>query len=155
VLRDYLSRAAFSLKRTNGKKGKSFMAEGKRKRRASSKEFSKTRGILWLWAGLLTAPLAFLLHLQINYMLTTQLCPDGRKLVLHLVTFAFLLVAAVGGFIAWLNWESTGRRWPGEQANVPDRSRFMAVVGLLISALIVLAFIAQLIPQFIFDPCNR
>jgi hypothetical protein len=132
------------------------MAEGKRKRRATSKgEFSKTRGILWLWTGLLVAPLTFLLHLQVNYMLTTQLCPGGRKLILHLVTLAFLLVAASGGFVAWRNWEASGRKWPGEAGSVLERSRFMAVVGLLISALIILAFIAQLIPQFIFDPCHR
>jgi hypothetical protein len=132
------------------------MVEGKKKRRASPKgEFAQTRGILWLWAGLLAAPLAFLLHLQINYMLTTQLCPGGHKLVLHLVTLAFLLIAVGGAVVAWRNWEAAGRKWPGEQANVPERSRFMAVVGLLISALVLLVFIAQLIPQFIFDPCHR
>jgi TRAP-type C4-dicarboxylate transport system permease small subunit len=132
------------------------MAESETKKPATSKgEFSKTRGILWLWAGLLTAPLSFLLHLQVNYMLVTQLCQSEHKLALHLVTLAFLLIAAGGGFVAWRNWEAAGRKWPGETGSVLERSRFMAVVGLLISALIILAFIAQLIPQFIFDPCHR
>ena len=132
------------------------MAEGKSKKQPRSRgEFSKTRGILWLWAGLLVAPLAFLLHLQINYMLTTQLCPGGRKSVLHLVTLMFLLAAAGGGFVSWRNWDATGRKWPGETASVLERSRFMAIIGLLISALVLVAFIAQLIPQFIYDPCDR
>jgi hypothetical protein len=127
-------------------------ANGKRKDRG---EFSQTRGILWLWAGLLTAPLAFLLHLQLNYMLVTQLCQSAHKLVLHLVTLGFLLIAASGGFIAWRNWAAAGRKWPGDMGSVTERSRFMSVVGLLVSALIILALIAQLIPQFIYDPCHR
>jgi hypothetical protein len=132
------------------------MAEGKSKKRSRSRgEFSKTRGILWLWAGLLIAPLAFLLHLQINYMLTTQLCPGGRKIILHVVTFAFLLVAACGGLVAWRNWDALGSKLPGEAGSILERSRFMAIVGLLISALVALVFIAQLIPQFFFDPCHN
>jgi hypothetical protein len=129
-------------------------AKGKRRPKAEG-EFSQTRGILWLWAGLLTAPLSFLLHLQVNYALATQLCQSGRKLVLHVVTLAFLLIAAGGGFISWRNWAASGRKWPGEGESVAERSRFMAVVGFLISVLIVLALIAQLIPQFIYDPCHR
>jgi TRAP-type C4-dicarboxylate transport system permease small subunit len=128
--------------------------ESKRMAKAEGK-FSQTRGILWLWAGLLTAPLAFLLHLQVNYMLVTQLCQSEHKIVMHLVTLAFLLIAAGGGFIAWRNWETAGRKWPEEGGSVTERSRFMAVVGFLISALVVLALIAQLIPQFIYDPCHR
>jgi TRAP-type C4-dicarboxylate transport system permease small subunit len=130
--------------------------KAKRKRQPKAeREFSQTRGILWLWVGLLTAPLAFLLHLQVNYMLVTQLCQSERKIILHLVTLAFLLIAVGGGFIAWRNWAASGRKWPGEAESVNERSRFMSVVGLLISALIVIALIAQLIPQFIYDPCHR
>ena len=127
-----------------------------RKRAAKAvKEFKETRGIVWLWAGVLTAPLAFLLHLEVNYALVTQLCQSEHKLVLQLVTVLFVLVSAAGGLIAWRNWEAAGREWPGEEATVSERSRFMAVVGLLVSALVVLALVWQLVPQFIFDPCQR
>lgn len=118
-------------------------------------EFAQQRGKVWLWVGVLIAPLAFLLHLEINYALVTQLCQSTHKLSMHLVTLLFLLIAAGGGFIAWRNWEATGRKWPGEAGSVLERSRFMAVVGLLISMLVILALIAQWIPQFIFDPCQR
>ncbi|HKR01702.1 MAG TPA: hypothetical protein VJT09_13570 [Pyrinomonadaceae bacterium] len=130
------------------------MAESERKAKAEG-EFKATGGILRLWAGLLTAPLAFLLHLQINYALVTQLCQSEHTLILPLVTLAFLLIAAGGGLIALVNWRATGTEWPGEESGVTERSRFMAVVGLLISALVVFALIWQLIPQFIFDPCHR
>jgi hypothetical protein len=118
-------------------------------------EFSQTRGIFRLWLGVLAAPLAFLLNLQADYYLTYRLCPGGRLLILHLVTILFLLAAAAGGFIAWRNWREAGRVWPGEDASVAERSRFMAAVGLLLSAIFVVLLIAQLIPQFIFHPCQR
>jgi uncharacterized membrane protein YidH (DUF202 family) len=121
----------------------------------AAKEFRKTRGILWLWAGVLTAPLAFLLHLEVSYALVTQLCQSTHKLVLQLVTVLFVLVSAAGGLIAWRNWEAAGRKWPGEEATVSERSRFMSVIGLLVSALVVVALVWQLVPQFIFDPCQR
>ena len=132
------------------------MAEAKGKRGAKAEaEFTQTRGISWLWAGILTAPLAFLIHLTINYALVTQLCQSTHKLSMHLVTILFLLIAAGGGFISWLNWREVGRKWPGEAGSVTERSRFMSVVGLLISALVIFGLVAQLIPQFMFDPCQR
>jgi hypothetical protein len=121
----------------------------------AEEEFSETRGQIWLWIGVLTAPLAFLLHLEVNYALVTQLCQSTHKLSLPLITLLTLVISAGGGFVAWLNWKEAGRKWPGEAGSVTERSRFMAVVGLLISALIILALVAQLIPQFIFDPCQR
>jgi hypothetical protein len=132
------------------------MAQAKGKGRATAQgDFSQTRGITWLWAGILTAPLAFLTHLTINYALVTQLCQSTHQISMHLVTILFLLIAAGGGFIAWLNWREVGRKWPGEGGSVTERSRFMSVVGLMVSVLVILGLIAQWIPQFIFDPCQR
>lgn len=108
-----------------------------------------------LWAGLLTAPAAFLFSLQANYTLTQKLCPRGPMLVLHLVTILFLLGAAGGGFLAWRNWQRAGLIWPGEAANKHVRTRFLAALGLAFSALCAFIIIAQLIPQFFFNPCQR
>ena len=129
-------------------------AEAERKRRAE-KEFSEPRGKLWLWLGLLTAPLIFLLHLEVNYALATQLCQSAHKIATHLVTLAAVLVSAAGGFIAWRNWQEGGRKLPGEGAGIIEPSRLMAAVGVFISLLFIVILIAQWIPQFIFDPCNR
>ena len=127
----------------------------KKREPKAADEFKETRGIVWLWAGMLTAPLAFLLHLEVNYALVTQLCQSEHKLAMYLVTVLFVLISAAGGFISWRNWETAGRKWPGEEATVSERSRFMSVVGLLVSALVVVALIWQLVPQFMFDPCQR
>jgi protein-S-isoprenylcysteine O-methyltransferase Ste14 len=104
---------------------------------------------------LFIAPLAFLFNLQVNYTLTQMLCPGGKMLPLHIMTAFFLLAAAIGGFIAWRNWERAGRRWPNESGSKTMRSRFMGAVGLMLSALCFLGIVWQWIPQFIFNPCQR
>ncbi|HEX8891542.1 MAG TPA: hypothetical protein VF779_20505 [Pyrinomonadaceae bacterium] len=118
-------------------------------------EFKQPVGKLWLWLGLLIAPLVFLLHLEINYSLVTQLCQSTHKIAIHLVTFAAVLVSAVGGFIAWRNWQEAGRKLPGEGAGIIEPSRLMSAVGVFISILFIVILVAQWIPQFIFDPCHR
>ena len=121
----------------------------------AEEEFSEPRGKLWLWLGLLTAPLVFLLHLEVNYALVTQLCQSTHKIAISLVTLAALLVSVVGGLIAWRNWQEAGRKLPGEGGGIIEPSRLMSAVGVFISLLFIVILIAQLIPQFIFDPCHR
>ena len=131
-------------------------AEAERKREAkAAEEFSQPRGKFWLWVGLLTAPLVFLLHLEANYALVTQLCQSTHKMGMHLVTLTALLVSAAGGLVSWRNYRAAGRKLPGDGATVLERSRLMAAVGIFISLLFMLILVAQWIPQFIFDPCQR
>jgi hypothetical protein len=160
VLRYPLSRAAFSLEQ----KGRiaQVMAKARRKTKAGAKAQAagkvspRSVSLHRLWAGLLTAPLAFLFSLQANYTLTQKLCPTaGRMFILHLTTVLFLLGAAGGGLIAWRNWERAGLIWPGEAPNKNVRTRFMAAIGIGFSVLCSLIIIAQLIPQFFFNPCQR
>jgi hypothetical protein len=115
----------------------------------------RTVGLAALWAGVLVAPLAFLSNLQVNYTLTQELCPGGHTFLLHLMTILFLLIAAGGGLVAWRNWGRAGRVMPDESKDNVVRNRFLGIVGVMLSALSFLIIIAQWIPQFIFNPCQR
>ncbi len=122
----------------------------------AKKEFETKRGVLWLLSGLLTAPVAFLLHLQINYALVPEVCASGRsRLVLHAVTILFMLMAVCGAWIARRNWQEAGESEPGKAASVIERSRLLSVVGLLLSGLVLVVLVAQWIPQFLINPCQR
>ena len=128
---------------------------GTKARPRAKKRRAAQSSLAWLLAGWLVAPLAFLSNLQANYTLTQMLCPGGRMLPLHLMTAFFLLASAAGGLVAWRTWERAGRSWPNESESKTMRSRFMGVVGLMLSVLCFLGIVWQWIPQFIFNPCQR
>jgi hypothetical protein len=108
-----------------------------------------------LWAGLLLAPTAFLLNLEVAYAMVPTACASQNRLLVHLVHAVCLIIAATGGFFALRSWRAYGETWPGGEEGGPiARSRFMAGLGLLLSTFIVLVILAQWIPSFVLDPCQ-
>ena len=117
--------------------------------------FFLRHGIGWLWFGILAGPLAFLLNLQLSYMLVHPVCVMAPRIILHLVPAGALLLTASGGVSAWRNWQRTGQAESSQAGGVLPRSRFMAGVGLLTSGLFILVIVAQWLPNFILTPCQR
>src|SRR5919198_943678 len=116
--------------------------------------FFERQGIGWLCFGLLAPPLAFLCNLQLSYILVRQACISGHQGVLHLVSSGALLLAVGGGVSAWYNRRQAGQA-QSSTTGVLQRSRFMAETGLLGSGLFSLAIVAQWLPNFIFNACQR
>jgi hypothetical protein len=120
----------------------------------SRTDIPDARELRALWAGLLLAPAAFLLNLEVAYALVPTACSTGTRLLVHVVHLVCLLLAAAGALIAWRSWRSTGETWPGGAGGRLSRSRFMAGVGLLLSLFIVMVIVAQWIPSFVLNPCQ-
>jgi hypothetical protein len=112
------------------------------------------RQIRGLWVGLVLAPVAFLINLEVAYALVPAACSSRNELLVHLTHFVCLLLALGGLLTAWRSWQAAGATWPGAQGDPPARSRFMAGTGILLSAMFVLVIVAQWIPSFILDPCQ-
>jgi hypothetical protein len=117
--------------------------------------FFQHQGIGWLWFGILAGPLAFLLNLQLSYMLVQPVCVTAHHLVLHLVPVGALLLTVSGGVSAWRNWRRTGQAESSEAGGVLPRSRFLAGVGLLTSGLFIVVIVAQWLPNFILALCQH
>ena len=107
-----------------------------------------------LWTGLLLAPIAFLLNLEAAYALVPAACSARTQLLVHGVHLVCLLLAILGGVTAWGRWNAGGRTWPGDAGDPMSRSRFMAGLGLLVSAMFALVIVAQWIPSFVLSPCQ-
>lgn len=114
--------------------------------------FKDASGLLSLWGGVMLAPAAFLLNLQITYAVVTLNCSDAEPW-LHLSSLATLLLALGGGWLAWREWRRTGEGWPGDGEGAVPRSRFLAVLGLLSSSLFALVILAQWLPVLVLGPC--
>lgn len=119
-----------------------------------SEHFKEARGLLSLWGGVLLAPAAFLLNLQITYAVVTLNCMGARPW-LHLSSLATLLLALGGGWLAWREWRRTGEGWPGDAEGAVPRSRFLAMLGLLTSSLFALVVLAQWVPVLFLGPCSQ
>jgi hypothetical protein len=112
------------------------------------------RHIWALWVGLLLAPIAFLINLEVAYAFVPAACSTRNELPVHLTHLVCLMLTLVGLLTAWRSWKLTGSTWPGEEGDPLARSRFMAGVGLLVSAMFTLVIVAQWIPSLILDPCQ-
>ena len=117
--------------------------------------FFQRQGIGWLWFGILAGPLAFLLNLQVSYMLVRPVCVTAHHLVLHLVPVGALLLTVSGGVSAWRSWQRARQAESSKAGGVLQRSRFMAETGLLGSGFFILAIVAQWLPNFILNACQR
>lgn len=109
--------------------------------------------LLALWFGLLGAPTAWVLGLSAEYALVEVACTKRTMLPLHLASTVTLLLALGAGWLAYTQWDRLGRGWAGEAGDSATRSRFMAVVGVMISALFVLAIVAQWLGTAFLHPC--
>jgi hypothetical protein len=111
------------------------------------------RQIRGLWVGLLLAPVAFLINLELAYALVPTACSSRNALPVHLVHAVCLLLTLYGLMTAWRRWRAAGSTW-GEAGDPLARSRFMAGTGLLVSAMFLLVIVAQWIPSFVLHPCQ-
>jgi hypothetical protein len=111
------------------------------------------RGIATLWFAMLAGPVAWFTGLNLNYSLVRLACAKGSLVSLHLVSALTLALAVSGGVVAWREWRRVGGGWPGEGGDPRARSRFMAVIGLMSSALFSVVILAQWVAQLILNPC--
>jgi hypothetical protein len=119
------------------------------------REFKEGAGPAQLWLSVLAPPLAALAQLQTNYALVLWACGRDATWPLHLVALLALLVCVGCGLLGWRNWQKAGAEWRDDGPGPLPRSRFMAVVGMLVSAHSALVVIAQWIAVFVFNPCQR
>ncbi len=119
---------------------------------AARAESGEGAGALVLWAGVLGPPIVFLTDLLVSYSMAYWACSSGKRWALDLVTLAAVALVLLCGVTAWRLSVATRRADPGA-AHPADRTRFLAVVGLLSSALFLFATLAFTVPRLVIGPC--
>ena len=120
----------------------------------SEKRILSPRGLFMQWTGVLAGPVVWGLHMQTNLSLVPWVCKNGGIILLHVVTILALLITAIGAFAAWRALRE-GREEDAAGGDVISRSHFMGALGLLMSSMFFLVIIAQAVPTFFFQPCQR
>jgi uncharacterized membrane protein YidH (DUF202 family) len=106
------------------------------------------------WAANLLAPAAFLLQLEIAYLVVPRACKAGVVFPVHLAHAGTLLIAFGGAVIAWREWQRWRRSPPTDGPGPESRSHFMAMLAMLVSTAFLLVMLALWLPTFWLHPCQ-
>jgi hypothetical protein len=106
------------------------------------------------WFGILAGPLVWLTQFLTNYALVRWECINHGSLALHVVSAVALAIVISSGIVALVYFLKT-REYSAASEQLPARPHFMAALGILSASLYSFAIIAQAIPSFILDPCQR
>ena len=107
------------------------------------------------WLLVVLGPIILAIEMQINFVLVRQACSAGRNVGLYAVIIAAMALVLATAFFSYAIWKQAGTDWPGEAADTATRVRFIAVLGILSSAMSLLVIVAQGIATIQFDPCQR
>lgn len=101
---------------------------------------------VWLGASVLTAPMAWALHLVLNYGLTYPAEQWQSKAALHTVSLVGVLGALASLLLGLRSWRRAQHGGDGQDAK-RERSRFLAVCACAVGVFFLLAIVAQTVPQ--------
>jgi hypothetical protein len=104
-----------------------------------------------LWLGLTLPPFAWAMQMGTMYALQPWLCVHGQMRPLNdVISLMAAGVALAGGMIAWRRHRALASSSP-EQRSL--RARFMASLGVALSAMFVLVILALWLPNHLMSPC--
>jgi hypothetical protein len=107
-----------------------------------------------LWMLVVAAPVIVAVEMQANFVLVRQACSMQRNVALYAVIVVAMVLTIATAMIAISIWRRAGAEWPTEASDVATRIRFIAMLGILSSAMSFLVILAQGIATVHFDPCQ-
>jgi hypothetical protein len=106
-------------------------------------------GLSPLWFGILGPPFLVLLNLELSYAITPWVCRTGDHFLMHICTGILLLGVLFAGLTPARRLH---RDWIED--TVISRPGFMAMIGVLLSALGAVVIVAQWLPMFYLSTCQ-
>ena len=119
-----------------------------------------------LWFGFVGAACAWVIAGLADVLLAWQACMGGEsgslvftqtgiRIVLGIITLAFLAVGVIAGAISFRNWRKLSREPDFVKAEGSGRKEYMAIFGVIVSATLVMGMIWFTIPIYILSVCQR
>ena len=110
-----------------------------------------TRGDRSLLLSFALGPLAVLTNLTVSYALVPTACTQRSKLMLHWCALAFIVVAALGGWIALHHYRKSE---PVDGLTSRERTQWVAIVAMVLAVASIVVIIAMEIPNFMLGSCD-
>lgn len=118
-----------------------------------------------LWLSLATGAVVWSLHLVVSYALASLACERGLFLgifagfaVVRWTTILLTVLAAAGvlyaGVVAYRHWQHLSETQAANHDELGGRFRFMALLGVLLNSLFLLAIVVSLFPTLFLPLCG-
>jgi hypothetical protein len=117
-----------------------------------------------LWLGSALGPAAWALHSLVGYFLAARSCavnptgwgeitPGGLRFILFGLALLMLLAALTGLLLSLRNWRATGGEGSLFEAEGRTRPNFMALFGIIVSAVFAIGLLYNAIAPLLLEPC--
>jgi hypothetical protein len=124
-------------------------------RESSDAEFARWPGLLSLSLGVLLGPVVALVAQSVIYGATSWTCGRDIGATMHIIPALALIMSVGAGVGSYLNWRAIGKGVEDELGAVATRTRFLALIGIAVSAFSSLVILAMWASIFTFAPCMR
>jgi len=109
----------------------------------------------WVIAGLFDVILAWHMCLGADLGSNAIASQTGMRVLLGIVTFGLLAVATVGGIISFNNWRRLSEESDFLSAEARGRKQYMALSGVLVSAVLGIGILWFSLPIYLLSVCAR
>ena len=106
--------------------------------------------LLWLFIG--TPVFAFGAAQLGSFLMTRSICATGHRWVLYLLMAPALVATAATGVASWMKWSALASKESTDSTAI--YRPFMAMVGVLLAAICVVAIFSLMIPAALDRLCN-
>ena len=117
--------------------------------------FERWPGVFGLAFGLAGGLVAALLMQTTAYNGVHWACGHRSMAPVHVIPAVYVLIGIAALWTSWRSWSAVGRIGRAEGATVPDRTRFIALLGVVLSSYSLVIMLWMWAPMMIFDPCQR
>ena len=116
----------------------------------STRRVEREDVLLWVFA--FTPVLAWIAAQQLSFVVTRSICRGGHRWALYLIMGPSLATAAAAGTASWKKWNALASRHSKDR--MPTYRPFMALGGVLLAAISVLAIVSLMIPAALHRLCD-
>jgi hypothetical protein len=111
-------------------------------------------GLAKLVVGFLLPPFAWLLDLQVSYATVKWACAADAPEVLLLLPLGSIALVVIAAWLSWSCWTALREDAIPDGGRLQDRSYFLALSGLAMSAVFLLLILTSFAPRYFLSPCE-
>ncbi len=119
-----------------------------------ARSYWEDQGLLLLIGGLLLAPFAWLFEMQVSYAMVKWACEHDRRGLIMAMPVGSLTLVGLAAWMSWSCWTKLRGAAREEGGRMEDRSYFLALAGLAMSAIFALLILVSVTPRIVLSPCE-